>query len=64
MRGGTANLKKLLVAIMEVDCPRGTVSKNRKDAPDGRPVEPSELGPVIPISEVGGLHHRYVRRAA
>ena len=35
-----------------------------KDAPDGRPVEPPELGPVAPISEVGGLHHRYVRRAA
>ena len=35
-----------------------------KDAPDGRPVEPPELGRVIPISEVGGLHHRYVRRAA
>ena len=35
-----------------------------KDAPDGRPVEPPELGPFIPISEVGGLHHRYVRRAA
>jgi putative transposase len=35
-----------------------------KDAPDGRPVEPPELGPVIPISEAGGLHHRYVRLAA
>ncbi len=35
-----------------------------KDAPDGRPIEPPELGPVIPIPEVGGLHHRYVRRAA
>ena len=35
-----------------------------KDAPDGRPVEPPELGRVIPISEVGGLQHRYVRRAA
>ena len=35
-----------------------------KDAPDGRPIEPPELGPVISISEVGGLHHRYVRRAA
>jgi len=35
-----------------------------KDAPDGRPIEPPELGPVIPISEVGGLHHRYVRHAA
>jgi transposase InsO family protein len=35
-----------------------------KDAPDARPVEAPELGPVIPISEVGGLHHRYARRAA
>jgi transposase InsO family protein len=35
-----------------------------KDAPDGRPVEPPELGQVIPISEVGGLRHRYVCRAA
>jgi putative transposase len=35
-----------------------------KDAPDRRPIEPPELGQVIPVSEVGGLHHRYVRRAA
>jgi hypothetical protein len=35
-----------------------------KDAPDERPTEPLELGPVIAIPEVGGLHHRAVRRAA
>jgi len=35
-----------------------------KDAPDGRPTEPPGLGTIIPIPEVGGLHHRYVRRAA
>jgi len=35
-----------------------------KDAPDGRPVERPEGGTVISIPEVGGLHHRYVRRAA
>src|SRR2546430_5637769 len=35
-----------------------------KDAPHGRPIERPELGRVIPIREVGGLHHRYVRRAA
>jgi putative transposase len=35
-----------------------------KDAPHGRPIEQPELGKVIPIGEVGGLHHRYVRRAA
>jgi putative transposase len=35
-----------------------------KDSPHARPVEPPERGKVVPISEVGGLHHRYVRRAA
>ena len=35
-----------------------------KDAPDGRPIERPEVGRVVQISEVGGLHHRYVRRAA
>jgi putative transposase len=35
-----------------------------KDAPHGRAIERPELGKVISIREVGGLHHRYVRRAA
>src|SRR5881398_1121568 len=35
-----------------------------KDALHGRRIERPELGKVIPIREVGGLHHRYVRRAA
>ena len=35
-----------------------------KDAPDPRSVQPPELGRVVAISEVGGLHHRYERRAA
>ena len=35
-----------------------------KDAPHSRPIERPELGKVIPIREVGGLHHRYVRQAA
>jgi hypothetical protein len=29
-----------------------------------RPIEPPERGTIIPIPEVGGLHHRYVRHAA
>ncbi len=35
-----------------------------KDTPDKRAIEPPELGRVIAIPKVGGLHHRYERRAA
>jgi len=35
-----------------------------KDAPQTRPIQPPELGPVGERSEVGGLHHRYERRTA
>lgn len=35
-----------------------------KDAPEPRAVQGSELGEVIALPEVGGLHHRYERRAA
>jgi hypothetical protein len=36
----------------------------QKDAPDVRPIERLAMGKVVPIPEVCGLHHRYVRRAA
>jgi transposase InsO family protein len=35
-----------------------------KDAPDPRSVQPPDAGGIISIPEVGGLHHRYERRAA
>ena len=34
------------------------------DCPDPRPVEPPEMGDVIALAQVGGLHHRYARRLA
>ena len=34
------------------------------DCPDPRPVEPPEMGDVVALSQVGGLHHRYARRLA
>jgi transposase InsO family protein len=35
-----------------------------KDAPEPRPVETPDQGNVVEIPMVGGLHHRYSRRAA
>ena len=35
-----------------------------KDAPEPRPVHSPERGAVVAIPQVGGLHHRYERRAA
>jgi len=35
-----------------------------KDAPEPRAVERPEQGRVVALPHVGGLHHRYVRRAA
>ena len=35
-----------------------------KDTPIPRPVMPPGAGDIVAIPEVGGLHHRYERRAA
>ena len=34
------------------------------DCPESRPAEPPSLGHVVELPRVGGLHHRYLRRAA
>jgi len=34
------------------------------DTPEARSVQPPERGTIIAIPQVGGLHHRYERRAA
>ena len=35
-----------------------------KDAPEPRAVQPPSTGKIAALPEVGGLHHRYERRAA
>ena len=35
-----------------------------KDSPEPRPIQSADTGRVVAIPAVGGLHHRYERRAA
>ena len=35
-----------------------------KDSPEPRPIQPPGIGSVVAVPRVGGLHHRYERRAA
>jgi putative transposase len=35
-----------------------------KDSPQPRAIQPPAIGSVVEVSQVGGLHHRYERRAA
>jgi putative transposase len=35
-----------------------------KDSPEHREIQPPDQGRIVEISKVGGLHHRYERRAA
>jgi putative transposase len=35
-----------------------------KDSPEPRAIQPPEAGEIISIPQVGGIHHRYERRAA
>ena len=35
-----------------------------KEAPASRVIQPPEVGAVVELPQVGGLHHRYERRAA
>jgi putative transposase len=35
----------------------------QKDCPEPREMQPPDAGPIVSIPEVGGLHHRYQRRA-
>jgi len=35
-----------------------------KDTTEPRPIQSTDMGRIIAMPEVGGLHHRYERRAA
>ncbi len=61
---GESHLRRILTRYLAYSHRARTHLALDKDAPDGRPSEPPALGTIMAIPDVGGLHHRYVRRAA
>jgi hypothetical protein len=59
-----AGLSRLLTRYLAYYHQSRTHLSLAKDSPHPRPIAPPTLGPVVAIPQVGGLHHRYNRRAA
>jgi len=57
-------LRRVLKSYFEYYAHSRTHLSLDKDAPIPRAVQPPEFGKVVELREVGGLHHRYERRAA
>ena len=58
------SLRRILAAYFDYYHRSRTHLSLAKDSPHPRPVQPSAIGPVVAVRQVGGLHHRYERRAA
>jgi putative transposase len=61
---GERHLRRILTGYLGYYHQARTHLALEKDAPDVRPIELPEAGRILQIPEVGGLHHRYVHRAA
>ena len=61
---GERHLKRMLTSYFAYYHDSRTHLSLEKDAPEPRPIQPPRLGAVVAVPEVGGLHHRYERRAA
>ncbi len=59
-----AHLRRVLTTYIRYYHRSRTHLGLQKDAPDHRSASETSVGPIIALPEVGGLHHRYERRAA
>jgi hypothetical protein len=59
-----AHLRRVLRAYLAYYHEARTHLSLGKDAPEPRRVEPPDRGQIVATPMVGGLHHRYSRRAA
>jgi len=62
--GNERGLRRVLDAYVQYYLKFRTHLSLCKDTPVSRPVAPSSDGEIVAIPELGGLHHRYERRAA
>ena len=58
------HLRRVLAAYFDYYHRSRTHLSLRKDCPEPRPIQLPSAGTVIAFPQVGGLHHRYERRAA
>ena len=58
------HLRRVLSTYFEYHHRSRTHLSLGKDCPEPRPVQPPSAGNVVAFPQVGGLHHRYERRAA
>ncbi len=62
--GNARGLRRVLHAYVEYYLTSRTHLSLNKDAPTSRPVASPAGGDIVAIPHLGGLHHRYERRAA
>ena len=58
------SLRRILRSYFEYYHQSRTDLSLAKDSPEPRAIQPVEMGRVVAVPQVGGLHHRYERRAA
>jgi hypothetical protein len=61
---GEGHLRKILKSYLEYYHRSRTHLALSKDAPEPRAVQSPEMGEIVELTQAGGLHHRYERRAA
>ena len=59
-----SSLRRILKAYFDYYEHSRTHLALEKEAPESRAIQRPELGAVVELPQVGGLHHRYERRAA
>jgi putative transposase len=59
-----SSLRRILTSYFDYYHRSRTHLSLGKDSPEPRAIQPPEMGSVVVVPQVGGLHHRYEQRAA